>query len=94
MCPMLDELSSTNRVFVVCDGLGGHEHGDVASATVAHALHEKMNTAIAKGNVRGYDVTEAVKYAHSKLHETALRFGSTSKPMGTTMAMLVFEATA
>ena len=92
MCPMLDELSSTNRVFVVCDGLGGHEHGDVASATVAHALHEKMNTAIAKDKVRGYDVTEAVKYAHSKLHETALRFGSTSKPMGTTMAMLVFAS--
>ena len=90
MCPMLDELSSTSRVFVVCDGLGGHEHGDVASATVAHALHEKMNKAIAEGKVRGYDVTEAVKYAHSKLHETALRFGASSKPMGTTMAMLVF----
>ncbi|MBR5085792.1 MAG: serine/threonine-protein phosphatase [Muribaculaceae bacterium] len=90
LCPMVNELQASDRVFVVCDGLGGHEHGDVASATVAHALHEKMNEALSDGIIRGRDITEAVKYAHAKLNETAQRFDSTSKPMGTTMAMIVF----
>lgn len=90
LCPTLGELNASGRVFVVCDGLGGHDHGDVASATVANALYEKMNEALSDGIIRGRDITEAVKFAHARLNETAQRFGTTSKPMGTTMAMIVF----
>lgn len=47
--PNTDCPSSTQRFFVVCDGVGGSEKGEVASATVcqafAHALHDTDFTA-------------------------------------------------
>ena len=88
MCPQLNELNDSNRVIVVCDGLGGHEHGDVASATVAHAIHEHITAAMNDGAIRGIDVVNAVKHAYNKLNETSARFGATTKPMGTTMTLL------
>ena len=88
MFPQLNELSDSDRVIVVCDGLGGHEHGDVASATVAHAIHEHITAAMHDDAIRGIDVVNAVNHAYDKLNETSARFGATTKPMGTTMTML------
>ena len=35
MFPDSCTASEKQRVFIVCDGLGGHEHGEVASKCVA-----------------------------------------------------------
>ncbi len=88
LCPSIETMSASDRVFVVCDGLGGHEHGDVASATVAHALYEKMTEAMSDGSIHGSDVTHAVKHAYEQLNDASRRFQPSAKPMGTTMAML------
>ena len=32
------EMTDASRVFVLCDGMGGHERGEVASSTVANSL--------------------------------------------------------
>ena len=86
--PGMNQLSVGNRVFVVCDGLGGLPRGEVASETVARALGEWMerNAAsewpVTEGNVR-----EAVRYAQSKLDEVS-RYYSSVESMGTTMTML------
>lgn len=86
--PGMNQLSAGNRVFVVCDGLGGLPRGEVASETVARALGEWMerNAApewpVTEGNVR-----EAVRYAQSKLDEVS-RYYSSVESMGTTMTML------
>ena len=42
ICPALNELNANCRTFVVCDGLGGHQYGEVASAVVAQALRSWM----------------------------------------------------
>ena len=37
---MPETPSSTDRVLVLCDGMGGHGHGEVASQTVAEAVYQ------------------------------------------------------
>lgn len=37
--PQENELSADNSVFVICDGMGGHEKGEVASKLVADTLY-------------------------------------------------------
>lgn len=39
--PVLGTATPQSRVFLVCDGMGGHEHGEVASACVAEAVGRK-----------------------------------------------------
>lgn len=36
--PALGESTSDDRLFVLCDGMGGHEKGEVASSTVCQAI--------------------------------------------------------
>ena len=36
--PLMGEASPLNRVFMVCDGMGGHEKGEVASYCVASTI--------------------------------------------------------
>lgn len=41
--PEVGQATAESRFFVVCDGMGGHEHGEVASHTVCQALAEHIN---------------------------------------------------
>ena len=36
--PALGKVTSGDRLFVLCDGMGGHEKGEVASATVCEQI--------------------------------------------------------
>lgn len=87
--PQLGRLSTSSRVFVVCDGLGGHEFGEVASNTVAGALaqwvHQNVND---EWPMNEGKVLAAVAHAQQCLNEAARQHPS-DKPMGTTVAMLV-----
>lgn len=90
ICPALNELNANCRTFVVCDGLGGHQYGEVASAVVAQALHSWMQeNAIPSEPVTEDMVLQAVEHAQAHLNSTNARFNIVDKPMGTTMTMLV-----
>lgn len=41
--PEKGKATAKDRVFVLCDGMGGHEHGEVASATVSRTMVEYLN---------------------------------------------------
>lgn len=87
--PPLGKVMSDERLFIVCDGMGGHEKGEVASKTVC----EKMSEYLAE-NYDGEDAfTEesfkaALSYAYDALD--ALDDGA-EKKMGTTLTFLMFH---
>ena len=38
--PLLNEATINDRLFILCDGMGGHESGEVASSTVCKTISE------------------------------------------------------
>lgn len=89
--PHLADVRASEQVFVLCDGISGHAHSEVASAVVAQALGEWMNKNVDfSQQLTGVTVRRAVVNAQEKLDATYSRFEASRYPMGTTMAMLVF----
>lgn len=87
--PKIGGATDKDRIFILCDGMGGHEKGEVASNTVSKALAENLiknaNTSeIAKDNI----LLAALEYAYEQLDK--LDDGATKK-MGTTLCLLLFH---
>ena len=72
------------RVFLMCDGMGGHEHGEVASRTVANAMGKSLENALDK------DCHKAFEFALSRAYDEldSVDMGKEGKKMGTTMTCL------
>lgn len=80
------EASASDRLFVLCDGMGGHEKGEVASQTVCQALGswfaEHVNPDEPFTDVQ---LKEAIEHVYHALDQ----FGNASvKMMGTTLTLL------
>ena len=87
--PHLANVKASDHVFVLCDGVTGHAHSEVASAVVAQALGEWMNANVDfSQQLTGVTVRRAVVHAQEQLDATYSRFEPSRYPMGTTMAML------
>lgn len=75
-----------NCLFVLCDGMGGHEKGEVASQTVCQSLvtwfeeHVKPDESFTDDQLR-----EAIEYAYQQLDQYA---DGNPKQMGTTLTLL------
>jgi protein phosphatase len=80
--PAIGEMIAHNDLFILCDGMGGHDQGEVASQTVCDALSEYM---MAHSNA---DFESALNYAYDALD--AKDTGS-EKKMGTTLTLVKFE---
>lgn len=80
------DATADNRLFVLCDGMGGHEHGEVASQIVCQSLgkwfqeHIDSNDSLSKDQVR-----EAIEYAYVELDKYA---DGSPRQMGTTFTLL------
>ena len=73
-----------SQLFVLCDGMGGHEKGEVASQTVCQAIGDWYNyRAIHPIGIP--QIEDALAYAYSKLDE---KDGGEFKKMGTTFTLL------
>ena len=68
--PLFSEVSSNNPCIVLCDGVGGSEHGEIASQTSSKVIGEYL-TKILKDNhaVSDADLHEAVNLAYDKLEK-------------------------
>lgn len=75
-----------NRLFVLCDGMGGHEKGEVASQTVSQSLIKWFEEHIHPEEPFTDDqLREALESAYQALDQYA---DGTVKQMGTTLTLL------
>lgn len=88
-CP--NELNDNDRVFILCDGMGGHDQGEVASATVCETMGATVLKAVKDPSGAFPDVIlqEALTNALKALDE---KDSGAQKKMGTTMTFLKFHS--
>ncbi len=89
--PPLGESKPDDRLFVLCDGMGGHEAGDVASRTVCEAVRSSIfnHCPDAEGEFNREDVEVAVSEALDALDKLD---SSSERKMGTTLTLLKFHS--
>ena len=87
--PAMGAASDLDSLYIVCDGMGGHEKGEVASSTVVNAMAEFLfqNTS-PEEPLSDALFNEALDYAYQKLD--AIDNGDPKKP-GTTLTFLYFH---
>ncbi len=87
--PNPDSVDTRQRVFIMCDGVGGQDSGEVASQTAATALGTYLTEHPAKdGVVTKSMFEEALAYAYDELDKVDT---GAFKKMGTTMTCLVLH---
>ena len=74
-----------NRLFVLCDGMGGHEKGEVASQTVCQSLVRWFEENVKDDSFTDDQLRETLEYAYTELDK--YDDGSPRK-MGTTLTLL------
>lgn len=78
---------SRSRVFLLCDGMGGHEKGEVASKTAADAMGDYLSSC---GEVNEEEIQNALTRAYDALDRIECTEGK--KKPGTTMTCLCIES--
>lgn len=89
--PVQGKARNDTMVFVVCDGMGGHEAGEVASAVVSRAAGDFLTRAIMNGEpCTDTLIEDAITLAYDALDIACPDDGNPRKP-GTTLALLVLH---
>ena len=82
-----EEATAENRLYILCDGMGGYEHGEVASKTVCltipHVLRRSMS--FNSGDLTDDDLLDCLEHAYQELDRVVT---DNSRKMGTTIALL------
>ncbi len=90
--PAHKEATDSDRLFILCDGMGGHDAGEVASGTVCETLSETIRVAVPdpEGEFPEEVFQTALQNSFNALD--AKDSGEQKKKMGTTMTLLKFHS--
>ena len=82
-----EEATTETRLFILCDGMGGYEHGEVASQLVCQTIPLVLQGSISLNNedLTDEDLLGFLERAYQELDRVAT---NDSQKMGTTIAML------
>ena len=87
--PRLGQATPDNRYFLVCDGVGGSEHGEVASATVSQAIGEYLAQIQLPDGVLTEEIfAMALDQAYNALDYAESQQTASFKKMATTLTFL------
>lgn len=91
--PLFSDVTADNRCIVLCDGVGGSEHGEVASQTSSKIIGEYLTEILAKSDyVCDEDVQEAVNLAYNELERIDADNADSGKvSMATTLTCVCFH---
>lgn len=87
MYPEHGKIVDTDRLFILCDGMGGHSAGEIASSTVCVAMSHYIlsHNSDLEGDFSDNDFRAALNAAYDALDE---KNNGAAKKMGTTLAFL------
>lgn len=88
--PVSSALNDGSRFFILCDGMGGHESGEVASSTVCEAMGSCFTANPMNGMLKREQFEQALNAAYDALD--AKDNPDTEKKMGTTMTFLCLHS--
>ena len=85
--PQLGRATVADRLFLVCDGMGGHERGEVASNIVCQTIPQYFQQAGISPDkgLSDDDLRSAIEYAFQQLDRAD---DGAMKKMGTTLTLL------
>ena len=87
--PSCSEISGNSRVFILCDGMGGHDAGEIASSVVCESLGKSIRSMLNANPIFSMaELKQALSTAYDALDANDI---GSSKKMGTTLAMVVFH---
>ena len=85
--PEYGKESDTDRLFILCDGMGGHDAGEVASATVCDAMSQAI-LEDGKGSDERFSSELFDKAVDSAFKALDSKDNGAEKKMGTTMTLV------
>lgn len=90
--PLFSEVTPKNRCIVLCDGVGGSEHGEVASQVSSTVIGKYLSSALAsRCQFSVNEVDKAVNLAYEELeHIDAGNAGGERVSMATTLTCVCF----
>lgn len=87
--PAFGEATQEDRLFVLCDGMGGHERGEVASGAVCQGLSEYFCHHVKSDEIlTDQQLQAALEHAYHLLDE---KDNGEFRKAGTTMTLLYFH---
>lgn len=87
--PLPDTASTSDKYFLVCDGVGGSDHGEVASSTVSKAIGDFLNNQEIPDGVLTEEIfNQALDYAYNSLDAAYAQYAESFKKMSTTLTFL------